>query len=116
MVQPPWRTEWRFLKNEKQSYRMTPGHRSREKQDPKGYIHHSVHCSTVYRSQDTEEPKFQSTEQWIKKMRCIKLHGIFPPLSSDTLVVILNTFKCNKHLRDPRNKIILLLKMTCIDS
>ena len=39
----------------------TPGHRSREKHDPKGHKHHSVHCSTVYKSQDME------TKGWIKK-------------------------------------------------
>ena len=26
----------------------TPGHIPREKHDPKGYMHPSVHCSTVY--------------------------------------------------------------------
>ena len=32
----------------------TPGHLSREKHDPKGYMHPNVHCSTVYNSQDIE--------------------------------------------------------------
>ena len=30
----------------------TPGYISREKHDQKGYVHPSVHCSTVYNSQD----------------------------------------------------------------
>ena len=30
----------------------TPGHISREKYDPKAYMHPKVHCSTVYNSQD----------------------------------------------------------------
>ena len=32
----------------------TLGHISREKYDLKGYMHTSVHCSTVYNSQDME--------------------------------------------------------------
>ena len=32
----------------------TPGHKSREKYDLKGYMNPSVHCSTVYNSQDME--------------------------------------------------------------
>ena len=32
----------------------TPGYISREKHDQKGYVHPSVHCSTVYNSQDLE--------------------------------------------------------------
>ena len=31
-----------------------PGHISREKYDPKIYIHANVHCSTDYNSQDIE--------------------------------------------------------------
>ena len=31
-----------------------PEHISREKHDPKGYMHPSVHCSTVYSTQDME--------------------------------------------------------------
>ena len=32
----------------------TPGYISREKYGLKGYLHPSVHCSTVYNSQDME--------------------------------------------------------------
>ena len=32
----------------------TSGHISREKHAPKGYMHLSIHCSTVYNSQDME--------------------------------------------------------------
>ena len=37
----------------------TPSHIVGEKYDPKGYIHLSVHCSTVYHCQDTEATKTQ---------------------------------------------------------
>ena len=32
----------------------TPRNISREKHDRKGYMHPSVHCSTIYNSQDLE--------------------------------------------------------------
>ena len=37
-----------------QLYNPTTAHISREKHDLKGYMHPSVHCSTIYSSQDTE--------------------------------------------------------------
>jgi len=50
---------WRFFKKLKIElpYDPTnpiPEHISREKHDPKGYMHPKVHCSTVYNSQDME--------------------------------------------------------------
>ena len=45
----------------------TPGHISRENHNLKGYMYPSVHCSTVYNSQDMEAPKRPLTEEWIKK-------------------------------------------------
>ena len=46
----------------------TPGHPSRENHDSKRYMYPTVNCSTVYSSQDTEQPKCPSTEEWIKKI------------------------------------------------
>ena len=58
MVQPQWRTVWRFLKKPKIELPYDPAVPLlgifREKHDPKGYMHSSVHCSTVYNSQDME--------------------------------------------------------------
>ena len=34
----------------------------------KGYMYPSVHRSAVYNSQDIEEPKCPSTDEWIKMM------------------------------------------------
>ena len=31
-------------------------------------MYHNVHCSTIYNSQDMEQPKCPSTDEWIKKM------------------------------------------------
>ena len=58
LVQPLWRTVWRFLKKLKIAITLTsnptPGHISGEKHGSKEYMHPIVHCSTVYNSQDTE--------------------------------------------------------------
>ena len=40
----------------------------KEKHNLKRYMHPNVHCSTVYNSQDKEQPKCPSTEEWIKKV------------------------------------------------
>ena len=34
----------------------------------KRHVHPNVHSSTIYNSQDREQPKCPSTEEWIKKM------------------------------------------------
>ena len=47
---------------------LTPGHISRGQHDPKGYMHPSIHCSTVYNSQDMEAPKYPLIEKSRKKM------------------------------------------------
>ena len=57
LVQPLWRTVWRFLKKTKTRATMwpwnpTPGHISREKHGPQRYMHSTIHCSTVYNGQD----------------------------------------------------------------
>ena len=59
LVQPLWRIAWRFLKKLKYratiwSSNPTPGHISGEKHKLKRYMHPSVHCSTIYNSQDKE--------------------------------------------------------------
>ena len=59
LVQPLWRTVWRFLKKTKSSAIIwscnpTPGHISGEKHGPKWYMHHNFHCITVYNSQVME--------------------------------------------------------------
>ena len=60
LVQALWRTVWRFLKKLKielpydPAVPDTPGHISRENYNSKGYVYPSVHCSTIYNSQDIE--------------------------------------------------------------
>ena len=31
-------------------------------------MYHNVHCSSIYNSQDMEQPKSPLTDEWIKKM------------------------------------------------
>ena len=59
MVQPVWRTVWRFLKKLKlkllyDSVVPPMGIYLKKNLGSKGYTHHSVHCNAVYNSQDTE--------------------------------------------------------------
>ena len=57
LVQPPWRTVRRFLKKLKIEYMIQqshPGHMSGENRNSKRYMHPSVHCGTIYNSQNTE--------------------------------------------------------------
>ena len=49
----------------------TPRHLSRENHNSKRYMCPNVHFSTIYNSQDMEQPKCPSMEEWIKKMRYI---------------------------------------------
>ena len=60
LVQPLWKTVWRFLKKLKielpyDPANPTPGHISRENSNLKRYMHPNVHRSTIYNSQDVEE-------------------------------------------------------------
>ena len=37
-------------------------------------MHPDLHRSTIYNSQDIEQPKCLSTDKWIKKMWCVYTH------------------------------------------
>ena len=58
LVQPLWITVWRVLKKLKIELPYDPAvlllgiYPEKKKHDPKGYMHPSVHCSTVYNNQD----------------------------------------------------------------
>ena len=58
LVQPLWKTVWRFLKEQKivtiWSSSPTPRHISGQNSNSKRYMHPNVHCSTIYNSQDME--------------------------------------------------------------
>ena len=47
-MKAPWKTKNRAI------IWSTSGHKSAEKHDPKGYMHSSVHSSTIHNSQDME--------------------------------------------------------------
>ena len=46
----------------------TPGHISGQNYNSKRYMHLHVRHSTIHNSQDMEQPKCTSTDEWIKKM------------------------------------------------
>ena len=59
LVQPLWRTIWRFLKNLKIELPYDPavpllGMYLEKTHNLKRYMHPNVHCSTIYNSQDKE--------------------------------------------------------------
>ena len=59
LVQPLWRTVWRFLKKTGIRTALWPsnptaGHTHRRNQNWKRHVYPNVHCSTVYNSQDME--------------------------------------------------------------
>ena len=67
MIQPLWRTVWRFLKKLKIELPYDPGipllgiypektimQKDTCKKKKKRYMHPNVHCSTIYSSQDME--------------------------------------------------------------
>ena len=63
MVQPLWRTVWRFLKNLKIELPYDPAipllgiYPEKMKTNSKRYMYPSVHSSTIYSSQDMEATK-----------------------------------------------------------
>ena len=70
LVQPLWRTVWRFLKKTGTRTAIRPsnptaGHTHRGNQNWKKHIYPSVHHSTVYNSQDLEYPL---ADEWIRKL------------------------------------------------
>ena len=46
----------------------TPGQISRDNSSLKRYMHPYIHSSTIHNSQDMEQPKYPSTDEWIKKL------------------------------------------------
>ena len=75
LVQSLWTTVWRKLKIELpyDPATLTPGHISKENHGLKGYMHPSVHYSTVYNSQDMEAT-YASINRWMDK-EVIHIHN-----------------------------------------
>ena len=75
LVQPLWRTVWRFLKKTKNraSIWFSPlisGHIFRENYNLKRYMYTNVHCSPIYNSQDME-----ATDRWIDKEDAVHMYN-----------------------------------------
>ena len=52
-----------------------PGHISGENHNSKRYMHPKVHSSTIYNSQDMEQLKCPSTDEWIKMWYVVYIHN-----------------------------------------
>ena len=73
MVQPLWRTVWRFLKKLKIEMSYDPailllGIYLEKTLIQKDNMHPYVHSSTIHNAKTWKQPKGPSTEEWIKKM------------------------------------------------
>ena len=79
LVQPLWRTVWRFLKKLKIELTMwpsnpTPGHISGENSNSNAYMYPNVHSSTIYNSQDMEAT-WMSIDRGIDKEDVVYIHN-----------------------------------------
>ena len=74
LVQPLWRTVWRFLKKLKIELLYDPAVSLLGIYLEKTiiyiyiYMHCNIYCSTIYNNQDRAMDKCPLTEEWIKKM------------------------------------------------
>ena len=75
LIQPLWRTIWRFPKKRKlelpQTSNPTPGHVPAENYKSKRYMHPNVHSSPISIARTWKQPNCPSTAEQIKKMWCI---------------------------------------------
>ena len=80
LVQPLWKTVWRFLKNWKQNCHMTQQSHfwayTPRKPDLKETRAPNVHCSTVYNSQDMEATQMSISRRMDKEAVVHIHHGI----------------------------------------
>ncbi|KAF0874559.1 LORF2 protein, partial [Crocuta crocuta] len=75
LVQPLWKTLWRALKNLKIELPYTPAivllgiyPKDTKMLIQRGHMHLNAYSSTINNSQRWKEPKYPSTDEWIKKM------------------------------------------------
>ena len=92
MIQPLWRTVWRFLKKLKIELPYDPaipllGIYPEKTIIQKRVMYHSVHCSTIYNSQTWKQPKCPSTDEWIKKMRHIYTMEYYSAIKRNEIVI-----------------------------
>ena len=70
LVQPLWKTVWRFLKKLKIELPYDPAIplRGIYPKNTKRYKHPRVNCSTMYNSQDMKQSECPLKDEWIKKL------------------------------------------------
>ena len=73
LVQPLWRTVWRFLKKTKNRttiwyFNLTTGQILGENHNFKRYRHPNIHCSTIYNGQDMEATEMFTDRTFFSSM------------------------------------------------
>ena len=79
LVQPLWKTVWRFLKKRKKraaiwSSNLTPGHIPRQNYNSKRYKHPIFIAALFTIAKTQKQYKCPLTDEWIKKTRYIYIH------------------------------------------
>ena len=80
-------TVWRYLKKLKLELPYDPAipPLGKENHDSRGYMHLSVHCTTIYNSQDIEATSMPVTREWIKRMWYIYTMDFYSAIKGTTL-------------------------------
>ena len=91
MVQPVWRTVWRFLKKLKIELPCNPAVPFRDIYPEKTIIQKAT-CTPVFIAalftiaKTWKQPKCPSTEQWIKKMWCIQTMEYYSAIKKNEIM------------------------------
>ena len=104
LVQPLWRTVWRFLKNMEIELpydpAITAGQTHRVNQNWKRHMYLNVHSSTVYNNQDMEATSM-SISRWMDKKAVVHMHnGVFSSVQSLSRVWLFAPHEL-QHTRPP---------------
>ena len=95
LVQPLWRTVWRFLKTLEIELPYNPAipllgiHTKETRIERDTYTCHNVHCSTVYNSQDMEASQISSADEWIRKLWYIYTMEYYSAIKNNTFESVL---------------------------
>ena len=92
LVQPLWRTVWRFLQKTGNRTAIWPrnptaGHTHWRNHNWKRHMYLNVHCSTVYNSQDMEA--CPSAHEWIRKLWYIYTMEYYSAIKKNTFETVL---------------------------
>ena len=94
LVQPLWRTVWRFLKKLEIELPYDPaipllGIHTWGNQNWKRHVYPSVHRSTVYNSRTWKQPRCPSADEWIRKLWYIYTMEYYSAMKKNTFESVL---------------------------